>query len=143
MKTKFDEVYSLFLSQIDDYGLAQSDVNVVEEVLEKYLMNGYLHVYSILGSVDLDSKESEFSRTLNMIEKLLFSKAMKLEWLGEKLNSEELMRKSIGDRDYNAVQGVSYIKELRGLYAAQESEIHRAKVDYTYNNEEMFKELLN
>ena len=141
--TKFEGVYDLFLSQIDDYGLAQSEESVVEDVLQKYLLNGYLHIYSVLGDVNISTESKAFSRELTMIEKLLFAKAMKLEWVGEKLNSEELMRKEIGDRDYHAVQGVAYIKELRGLYAAHSEELSRSKIDYTYNNEDMFKELLN
>lgn len=142
MATKFDEINSLFLSQIDDYGLAQSEDEVVEMVLSKYLLNGYIHVYSVMSDVNLDKDLAEFSRELTMIEKSLFAKAMKVEWIAEKLNSEELMRKSYGDRDYAAVQGVNYIKELNALHTTQKEELNRLKVDYTYNNDEMFKELL-
>lgn len=142
MSTKFEDVYGLFMSQIDDYELSTSDNEDIEQVLTGFLENSFIHIYSVFTDVEIDKKSKEFSRTLTMFEKLLIAKSMKLEWLGEKLNSQELMCKSIGDRDYNAVQGTGYLKELRELYSKQEKEVKRFRIDYTYNNDAMIKELL-
>lgn len=49
-----------------------------------------------------------------------------------KLHSADLMRKEIGDRDYKAVQGTNYLKELSKLDDKIEDEIRRYSVEYTY-----------
>lgn len=139
MNTKFSEIYALFLSQIDDYELAQADEEDVNFVLRGYLNTGFVHIYDIFS--DMDMLEDEFNQKLSMAEKLICAYAMKVAWQSEKLNSEELMRKAIGDRDYNAVQGNGYLKELRALNDSLRNELRQLKYDYTYNSKDSFGEL--
>ena len=143
MNTSFEEIYPLFFAQIDDYTFAQADEDAVLSELEKYLSNSYLTFYSIMQDLDIDLVNKQFSRQLVMIEKLMIAKAMAAEWLLKKLNSEELMVKAIGDRDYNAVQGFGYLKQLRAEYDAKIKDLDRSKIDYTYLNEEMSSDLFN
>ena len=143
MNTSFEEIYPLFFAQIDDYTFAQAEEESVLNELEKYLSNSYLSIYSIMQDLEIDFENKVFSRELVMIEKLIIAKAMAAEWLLKKLNSEELMVKAIGDRDYNAVQGYGYLKQLRVEYDAKIKDLDRSKIDYTYLNDEMSRDLFN
>ena len=67
---------------------------------------------------------------------------MKLECVREKKYSEELMRKSIGDRDYKAVQGTDYLKQLTSVESELRKEIKRDLIDYSYGNTSLYGELI-
>lgn len=139
MATKFSEIYSLFLSQIDDYDLIQVSEEEMDGVIEDYLRNCFVHLQHMMIEVtDIDFEGKTFNTDLNYIEKTLVSKAMKLEWVGGKKHSGELMRKSIGDRDYKAIQGVDYLKGLSDVEEKLRNEIDRIMIDYSYSKDDFF-----
>lgn len=137
MNTKFDEIYGLFLSSVDDYDLANVDDEELTYVLENYLKNGLGHLLNgARNFIDFDDEAKEFKTELSAIEKLAVAKAMKLEWISSKKSSQELMEKAIGDRDYKAIQGTDYIKELTKAEKEAREEINRILIDYSYSDEE-------
>lgn len=81
--------------------------------------------------------EGYFNADLTNTEQYILAKGMKKAWLSSKKFSADLMSKDIGDRDYKAVQGYNYIKELRSLDAELEEEIRRYGVQYTYTLEDL------
>lgn len=144
MAIKFSDVYDLFLAQIDDYELAEIDPEEVEIIIEKYLTNSLLTLQeSSIDFMDVDLEKKVFNTDLTLAEKILVSKAMKLEWTREKKYSEELMRKSIGDRDYKAVQGVDYLKQLTQVENNLKKEIQDLIVSRSYLGTENYGELLS
>lgn len=137
MGTKFEEVYKLFLSSVDDYELAEISEDELNEILKGHLLNGIVHLQtSMMEVADFDEENSVFNVELDHVEKVILGKAMKLEWLVEKLNSADLMRKSIGDRDYKAVQGTDYLRQLGVMEMRARREIDRLIIDYSYTNKE-------
>lgn len=143
MATKFSDIYELFLGQIDDYTIVELDDEEVEILIEKYLINGLITVYSQLSdTLDIDHAKKEFTSDLPLFIKILLAKSMKLEWVREKKYSEELMRKSIGDRDYKAVQGTDYLKQLTSVESELRKEIKRDLIDYSYGNTSLYGELI-
>ena len=143
MATKFSDIYDLFLGQIDDYTIVELDDAEVEILIEKYLINGLITVYSQLSdTLDIDHAKKEFTSDLPLFIKILLAKSMKLEWVREKKYSEELMRKSIGDRDYKAVQGTDYLKQLTSVESELKKEIKRDLIDYSYGNTSLYGGLI-
>ncbi len=143
MATKFSDIYELFLGQIDDYTIVELDDAEVEILIEKYLINGLITVYSQLAdTLDIDHAKKEFTSDLPLFIKILLAKSMKLEWVREKKYSEELMRKSIGDRDYKAVQGTDYLKQLTSVESELRKEIKRDLIDYSYGNTSLYGGLI-
>lgn len=131
MATNFTEVYDLFLSQIDDNELGQVDADEFDYVLERYLINCLPNLEESmfdLNSIDMESKN--FGIDLTIFEKSIISKSMKLEWLRQRMNSAELMVKSIGDRDFNSVQGFNYLREISSL----ERDLKKDVRDYVLKN---------
>lgn len=81
--------------------------------------------------------EGYFNADLTGNEQYILALGMKKAWLSSKKFSADLMSKDIGDRDYRAVQGFNYIKELRNLDLELEEEIRRYGVQYTYSIDEL------
>lgn len=139
MGTEFSEIYELFLSSIDDYELSQVEDTELEQVLGNYLMNCFSHLQSGVRDLsDLNKKDKRFNYEASIVEQGLIAKAMKLEWVASKKHSQELMEKSIGDRDYKAVQGTEYLKELTRVERDLKAEIDRGLIDYSFSDLEFF-----
>lgn len=136
MATDFSEVYDLFLGQIDDFELASVQGEELDFVLKRYLLNGLPELnQSMLNLNIIDFEKSNFGAELTFVEKSIVSKAMKLEWLREKLNSAELMAKSIGDRDFNSVQGYGYLKEIGNVEKELQKDVKQYVINHSYNEE--------
>ena len=145
MATKFDTIYDMFLSQIDDYELSLVGDDVLPYIFKRYLTNSMLTIQEVspspIDSINLN--ESQFDDTLSLQLQLLIAKAMKLEWVKEKLYSEELMRKSIGDRDYQAVKGTDYINSLTDLSNNLGSEIRNDLMRFSYLEDNAIEGFMN
>lgn len=85
---------------------------------------------------EYDLEEKVFVEDLKHTEKVALARAMKLAWISDKLYSEELMRKNIGDRDYKAEQGTDYLRRLSELDTKLRKEIEQLLIDYSYTQEE-------
>lgn len=81
--------------------------------------------------------EGFFNQDLTNSEQYILALGMKKAWLSSKKFSADLMSKDIGDRDYKAVQGFNYLKELRLLDAELEEEIRKNGVQYTYSLQDL------
>ncbi|PFP98893.1 hypothetical protein COK12_30780, partial [Bacillus cereus] len=71
---------------------------------------------------------------LSSQEQFILALGMKRAWLSTKKNSADLMNKTVGDRDFKAVQGTTYLKELSKLDKDMEDEVRRYAVEYTYKD---------
>jgi len=133
MATNFSEVYALFLGQIDDYELASVEQVELEQVMLRLLINSLTSLQSM--DIDFDSVDmanNNFGVDLTFTEKSIVAKALKLEWVREKKYSADFMYKAIGDRDFTAVQGDKYLKQLGETEADLEREIRMYQIEYSY-----------
>lgn len=136
MATNFSEVYTLFLSQIDDYELASVELDELEGLMLRYLLNATTSLQDSMINLDeISMEDKHFGTDLTLVEKAIFAKAMKLEWVREKKYSAELMQKSIGDRDFRAVQGSSYLRELTAVERNLQDQIRQQLIDYSFRDE--------
>lgn len=136
--TPFELIYKKFLSLIDDYELALITPEELNEVLFEYLDQARsLHFPQCNKNLD-DLSEinglGEFAEKLSSQEQYILALGMKKAWLSPKKNFSDNMSKEIGDRDYKAVQGTNYLKELSKLDDQIEDEIRKYAVAYTYKN---------
>lgn len=136
MTTKFSEVFSLFLTQVDDGELSIVDADEMDYVLEKYLANSIPELEeSMLDLESVSFENKDFGVTFSHNEKSIIAKSMKLEWLRTKLNSAELMVKSIGDRDFNSVQGFNYLREIGEIERDLKKDIRDYAIKHSYREE--------
>lgn len=123
---------------VDDYELGLVSDDELNEVLFEYLDQARsLHFPQCKKNLELITENlgvGEFHEDLTSQEQYILALGMKKAWISPKLNFADNMTKSIGDRDYKAVQGTNYIKELSKLDAQIKEEIREYAVSYTYNN---------
>lgn len=138
MATSFHSIYKKFLGLIDDYELGLVTDEELNEILFGYLDTAR-SLYFPQCKKDLEQITEtlgvgEFHEDLTSQEQFILALGMKKAWLSPKLNNADLMSKAIGDRDYKAVQGTNYIKELSKLDAQIEDEIDGYAKAYTWKN---------
>lgn len=123
---------------IDDYELGLVSDDELNEILWGYLDQArslyFPQCKKDLEDVYENFGEGEFNEDLNSQEQFILALGMKKAWLSPKLKNADLMTKAIGDRDYKAVQGTNYIKELAKLDAQIEDEVDRYARAYSWKN---------
>lgn len=138
MATSFEDIYKKFLRLVDDYELGLVEEEELNEILFGFLDTSR-SLYFPQCKKDLEAITEymgigEFQEDLTSQEQYILALGMKKAWLSPKLNNADLMAKAIGDRDYKAVQGTNYIKELAKLDTQIEDEIDRYARSYTWSN---------
>lgn len=138
MATSFQLIYKKFLRHIDDYELGLVSDEELNEILFGFLDEARsLHFPQCKKNLELITESygiGEFHEDLTSQEQSILALGMKKAWLSPKLNNADLMSKAIGDRDYKAVQGTNYIKELAKLDKQIEDEIDGYAKAYTWKN---------
>lgn len=138
MATPFSSIYKKFLSLVDDYELSIPEEEERNQILFEFLDQArslhFAQCNKDLENITENSGVGEFAVDLDSQEQYILALGMKKAWLSPKLNFADNMTKEIGDRDYKAVQGTNYLKELSKLDNQIEEEIRRYAVAYTYKN---------
>lgn len=138
MATSFSSIYRKFLSLVDDYEFSLIDEVELNPVLFDYLDRArsldFPQCTKDLEKITEIDGFGEFEEDLTSQEQHILALGMKKAWLSAKLHNADLMIKDIGDRDYKAVQGTNYLKEISKLDSKLEDEIRKYAVSYTYKN---------
>ncbi len=142
-KTKFEDVYKAFLSSVDSFQLAKMDDQELEETLWEWLDAARVPFvnYKIVDFYDVDMENKCFNSKLSHAEVALLAKSMKLEWVRMKKHSEDVMNKSLGDRDYNAVQGYNYLKQYSVMETQLVNEINKMINKIEYANSKIYGDM--
>lgn len=143
--TSFDEIYELFLTQVDDYDLVQIEKEERDEVLQGYLISATKELFNYEENdfTDFDLESHQFNFELSGLEKQIMALGMKLTWTQLKKTSAELYQPAYGDRDFTVVQGTSYLKEINNQVVGLQSEIRRLIYQSEYNEPDHFGTMLN
>lgn len=141
--TYYEEVYKAFLNSVDSYDLYQMDNEELEERLYGYMDAGRvaLETYISADFFDDDIEAKRFNFKMKRYEIILLAKSMKLEWVREQKHSQELMRKSIGDRDYSSTQGYQYLDRLQAMEKQLSNEIRTTVNRIEYANQELYGDM--
>jgi hypothetical protein len=136
--TPFSSIYTRFLRLVDDYELALPPEEELNEILFGFLdMARSLYFPQCKKDLELITEQDgvgEFEEDLTSQEQYILALGMAKAWISPKVKNADLMSKSIGDRDYKAVQGTSYIKELSKLEKQIEDEVDDYARRYSWKN---------
>jgi hypothetical protein len=136
--TPFSSIYTRFLRLVDDYELALPPEEELNEILFGFLdMARSLYFPQCKKDLELITEQDgvgEFTEDLTSQEQYILALGMAKAWISPKVKNADLMSKSIGDRDYKAVQGTSYIKELSKLEKQIEDEVDDYARRYSWKN---------
>lgn len=138
--TYFNEVYQAFLGMIDSYELASISDDELMSVLWGFLDTGRNRLYAYISKdfYDVDNEHDRFNFKCTHAEIGLLAKCMKLEWVSTVKHSEELMRKSIGDRDYKAQQGYQYLEKLQAMENQLKTDIKNTMNEMEYSDVDLW-----
>lgn len=141
--TYYEEVYKSFLNSVDSYDLYQMDNDELEERLYGYMDAGRIALATYISAdfFDDDIEAKRFNFKMKRYEIILLAKSMKLEWIREQKHSQELMRKSIGDRDYSSTQGYQYLDRLQAMEKQLSNEIRTTVNRIEYANQELYGDM--
>jgi hypothetical protein len=141
MATPFNKVYDKFLASVDDYELGlMTDEDLYELLytwLDRAISLEFTTCYKDLNDITEPNYPDElgkFNIDLDRSEINILALCMKKFWLEVKSSNADLMRRSIGDRDYRTVQGYQYLRELKELKLEIDRQINEYQVAYTYKN---------
>jgi hypothetical protein len=136
--TPFSSIYNKFLALVDDYELAIPDDEQLNEVLFMFLDKARsLHFPQCKKDLEKLTEQNgvgEFEEDLTSQEQFILALGMTKAWISPKVKNADLMSKAIGDRDYKAVQGTTYIKELSKLEKQIEDEVDDYAKQYSWRN---------
>lgn len=102
--TKFEEVYSLFLSSIQDYTIKNLfiyDIDVAQEMIEYFLLKAipkFRNCEKNLQDVNMECKV--FNCKLDLEEEVILSDLMILSWMDRVVNDITQMNLSLNDNDW-------------------------------------------
>lgn len=135
MATPYMSIYSSFLSKISDIYLASlSDADLIEQLLK--FLNASIPKFKKCKK-DLSQRDdalNQFDEDLSDEEIEMLANLMVIEWLRPQINNLELLKQSLGSRDFNLFSQANHLKELQTLRKDTQAEIGKLLVDYSYNN---------
>lgn len=113
MPTPFLIVYDKFLTfSSDNTFLERLSIEHQEEILQSFLLKAISEFDSSQIELDYDLENNEFINELSEDEINILAEYMNLYWIRRLLQDEELLRKSIGDRDYTIYSPANHMKNL-------------------------------
>lgn len=119
MPTPFLTVYDKFLIfSTDNAFLEKLTFGEQEEILRTFLLKAVMDFDSSQIELDYDLENKEFINELTEDEINILAEYMNLYWVRRLLQDEELLRKSIGDRDYTIYSPANHMKNLSEVESA-------------------------
>ena len=102
--TKFEEIYSLFLSTIQDYtirDLFMNDVDTANQMVEYFLLRAIPKFRNCEKNLlDVDTEHKNFKVNLNLEEKIILSDLMVLSWMDRVIDNITQMNMNLNDNDW-------------------------------------------
>jgi hypothetical protein len=134
MSTPFEKVFNSFLSKIDDNLYSNLEFDV-EADLTKLLNSAIVQFdFPKVDIFDKDDDLQQFNVDLSIHEIEILSNLMKLEWIKRQMNSVNLLKQMIGDKDFRLTSQANHLKVLIDLKMETEKEINSLMTKYSYTN---------
>ena len=136
--TPFVEIYAMFLNDIKDLKLTNPDLLTPEElgdILQDYLFEAAdLHFRKC--KFDLSDRTDEyFNSKLNLLEKRILAKAMRLKWLTSNfLANEKMLASRLTTTDYKVYSPANQLNILMNMEKNLEKELKTTITRYLYDN---------
>lgn len=134
MPTTLEQVYNVFLHNIDDDVLALLSPEVVEDMLLIYLQGACTEFTTCEKDLTIDTVAKAFYIELDMDEIYILARGMIMYWLQPKILREDTLRNMITDKDYTQYSPANMLEKLTKLKEVTEKDLIRRRTKYTYRN---------
>lgn len=136
MSTTFEQIYDIFLSQIDDVDFLNYDEDDAYKL--RYLLNSIPQFKSCRNNLT-DREQNGFSNTLTDEEQFILGNLMVLEYLKPRITSLKNISQSMSTRDFSMTSQANHLKQLSELKKDKSSEVDSLIISYTYTPENVSK----
>lgn len=113
MPTAFEEIYELFLSDINSRKLASLPQEIFELTLEKFLLKSVADFSVCENAQNYDKDTSSFPNGLSLKEKTIISELMVIHYLTPVLLTDNLFENYFTPKEISTFSSANLIKELR------------------------------
>lgn len=129
--TYFEEIYDIFLSQINDPVFLEKDDD--DELKYRYLINSIPRFRKC--KQDLSDRDHEkFNVTLTDEEKLILGVLMVIEYLNPQIITLKSMQQFLNSKDFKLSSQGNHLDKLLDMQQSKKREVDKLIIDYTYNN---------
>ena len=115
LNTSFDEIYHLFLSQIQDYNLRNllnNNIDIAQDMLKTFLLRSIPKFANCTKRImDIDDTTDEFPCKLDLAEKNILSELMVCTWLDWVINDIRQISLHLQDNDFKTFSEESNLKQ--------------------------------
>jgi hypothetical protein len=135
LATPFQNVYDKFLESISDTLFAKLSQDDLEEMLFNYLDRSVSLEFKKCKKdlTKIDKILQQFEEDLTSEEEWIIALGMVLSYLSIKIKHENLLRTSVGDRDFKESSNYLTLNTLLKLQTDTKNELKMYKNSYTYN----------
>ena len=136
MATPYTKINISFLGKISDSYLLTLSADDFNALLLN-LLNSSIPKFKKCKT-DLSLRNNiEFEEDLSDEEIELLANLMVAEWLRPQINNLELIKHSLGSKDFQMFSQSAHLRELQNLRKQTQIEISKLLVDYSYNNNKL------
>jgi hypothetical protein len=135
MSTPYETLFDSFLSKIEDDLYTNIQFDIESDMIK--LLNSAIVQFQFpkVNILDKDDDLQQFNVDLSIYEIEILANLMKLEWTKRQINSTNLMKQMIGDKDFRLTSQANHLKVLLDLKNETEKEINSLMTKYSYTND--------
>jgi len=140
MNTPFEEVYTLFLAQLDDNELYLLPDEELEENLEGWLMLAIPSFHACRKNIeDVDTIFKEFKVELDLTEKVILAKYMVIEYLRPKILYQQAVSDELISKDYKIWSPANMLRVTQNMQTSIDSSTNSLQSQYSWRPERIRK----
>ena len=132
MVTQLEEVYRLFLSDIEDEDWLLVEEEVIEDLLLAYIEKATVDFDVCRKDLTIDYDDLTFNDELDLNERVILSKAMLLHYLSPKIVREENLKQSVTTADFTKLSNANMLAKLIELKKQTQKELDMYLTKYDY-----------
>jgi hypothetical protein len=135
MSTPYETLFDSFLSKIEDDLYTNIQFDIESDMIK--LLNSAIVQFQFpkVNILDKDDDLQQFNVDLSIYEIEILANLMKLEWTKRQINSTNLMKQMIGDKDFRLTSQANHLKVLLDLKNETEKEINSLITKYSYTSD--------
>ena len=136
MATPFRDIYARAVFRFADYDFLKQDIQMREDVLEKYLFSAKTDFYRIcnVDLKDCDMLLKQFNKDLDDEVIEILALGISFYWISYKSLNSELLKNVLNSRDYYYYSPANLLKEVQTLRDTLRDEFNGRMRKYSFNN---------
>lgn len=135
--TKFKDIYDKFLRKIDDIDVANYDDDMLNEFLERGLLESVetFKPYCKTG-LDIDNENKCFVNDLSSYEQKILANYMLLDWLEPYMNNADNLINTLNTSDFKAYSPKGMLEAVKKFYYDTQKRVRLLVNEYTLLDED-------